>query len=199
MKILFATHNRNKLEEVRKRISPQFELLCLADIENSISPEETGTTLKENAAIKANSAFKALGIPSFSDDSGLFVQALQGAPGVYSADYAGEHGNAEKNIDKLLSELSHHPERSAYFETCIAFREENGIHFFTGRVHGQITHEPAGAEGFGYDPVFLPDGSEQTFGQMDSVSKYDVSHRSRALEAFTKFLLSRGSSEQPEK
>lgn len=196
MKILFATHNRNKLEEVRKRIGPQFELLCLADIEGSVPAEETGTTLEENAAIKANSAYTALSIPAFSDDSGLFVQVLGGAPGVYSAHYAGEHGNAEKNIDKLLSELANQTERSAYFETCIAFREANGIHFFKGRIHGQITYEPLGTGGFGYDPVFRPEGSELTFAQMDPDSKSGVSHRIRALDAFTNFLIQRSLLEQ---
>lgn len=186
--LIFATHNQNKTDEIRA-ILPQYNLQSLADIGFTEEIEETGKTLKENALIKAQTIFDKLGKPCFADDTGLEVHALGGAPGVYSARYSGKDANSEKNMDKLLSELSAKHDRSAAFKTVIAYIDENGApHFFEGTVEGEIIFEKRGERGFGYDPLFVPAGYEQTFAQMTPIQKNEISHRSRAVALFVSYL-----------
>lgn len=191
MELLFSTHNRHKLKEILGLLPPGIRLSCLADRDGTMPVEETGNTLRENAAIKANHAFQSYGMPSFADDSGLFVRALDGAPGVHSSSFAGQDASALQHVEKLLRELNGKEDRSAWFETCIAFRETNGIHFFHGKIHGIITTASRGEGGFGYDPVFLPEGEEMTFAEMASARKREISHRGKALHAFSEYLRAR--------
>lgn len=186
--LIFATHNQNKTEEIRA-ILPQYKVLSLADIKYTDEIDETGTTLRANALIKAQTIFDALGKPCFADDTGLEVHALGGAPGVYSARYAGVPSNAENNMAKLLQELAGAEDRSAAFKTVIAFIDEGGHpHFFEGTVEGDIVFEKAGDKGFGYDPLFRPAGYEQTFAEMTPIQKNEISHRSRAVALFVSYL-----------
>lgn len=186
--LIFATHNKNKTDEIRA-ILPQYKLQSLADINYNDEIEETGQTLKENALIKAQTIFDKLGKPCFADDTGLEVDALNGAPGVYSARYAGKDADSEKNMSKLLAELSDKDDRSAAFKTVIAYIDEKGApHFFEGTVEGEIIFEKLGDGGFGYDPLFKPAGYEQTFAQMTPIQKNEISHRSRAMALFVSYL-----------
>ena len=190
MKLVFATHNTHKLEEVRLLLPNNYKLVSLDDIGCTEDILETGITLEENALIKANYVFENYNYPCFADDTGLLVNALDGKPGVYSARYAGEQKNAADNIDKLLSELKFKSDRSARFETVIALRMADNTQMFRGIVSGEITNEVRGNAGFGYDPVFRPEGHDQTFGEMTMELKNRISHRARALiqlsEYFTK-------------
>ncbi len=186
--LIFATHNQNKTDEIRA-ILPQYKLHSLADINFTEEIEETGKTLKENALIKAQTIFDKLGKPCFADDTGLEVHALGGAPGVYSARYSGKDANSEKNMDKLLRELEDKEDRSAAFKTVIAYVDEQGTpHCFEGTVEGEIIFEKRGDRGFGYDPLFMPAGYEQTFAQMTPIQKNEISHRSRAVALFVSYL-----------
>ncbi len=186
--LIFATHNENKTNEIRA-ILPQYKVQSLADINFTEEIEETGKTLKENALIKAKTIFDKLGKPCFADDTGLEVHSLGGAPGVYSARYAGKEANAENNMQKLLTELKDKKDRSAAFKTVIAYVDANGApHFFEGTVEGEIVFEKAGDRGFGYDPLFKPAGYEQTFAQMTPIQKNEISHRSRAVALFVAYL-----------
>jgi len=200
MNILFASHNRFKLKEVERLLPEGVQLICLADMPDSRPVEETGQTLMENAEIKAVAAFERYGLPSFADDSGLFVHALGGRPGVHSARFAGMGADDKQNMAKLLEELEGIRDRSAYFATCIAFRDWSGSHFFEGRIVGNITEAARGHNGFGYDPLFQPEGRTNTFAEMDSVVKEQLSHRAQAIRSFTDFLqrhLKAGSGESP--
>ncbi len=186
--LIFATHNQNKTDEIRA-ILPQYNLQSLADISFTDEIEETGKTLKENALIKAQTIFDKLGKACFADDTGLEVDALNGAPGVYSARYAGNEADSEKNMTKLLAELANKDDRSAAFKTVIAYIDAAGAsHLFEGTVEGEIVFEKMGDSGFGYDPIFKPAGYEQTFAQMTPIQKNEISHRSRAVALFISFL-----------
>ncbi len=186
--LIFATHNQNKTDEIRA-ILPQYNVQSLADISFTDEIEETGKTLKENALIKAQTIFDKLGKACFADDTGLEVDALNGAPGVYSARYAGKEADSEKNMTKLLAELANKDDRSAAFKTVIAYIDAAGAsHFFEGTVEGEIVFEKMGDSGFGYDPIFKPAGYEQTFAQMTPIQKNEISHRSRAVALFISFL-----------
>lgn len=186
--IIFATHNQNKAQEIRALL-PQFEIHSLADIGFLKEIPETGDTLKKNALIKAMTIFEATGKSCFADDTGLEVDALNGAPGVYSARYAGEDAHAENNMAKLLVELKNQENRTAAFKTVIAYIDQEGqAHYFEGTVEGEILSQKMGEKGFGYDPLFRPIGYEQSFAQMTPIQKNEISHRARAVSLFVRFL-----------
>ncbi len=185
MKIILATHNLHKRKELLALVGDAFEIEVLPD--NFPEIPETGNTLEENALIKARFVFETLHQPTFADDTGLEVDALDGAPGVYTARYAGENATYEDNCQKLLIALKDKADRSAKFITVICFIDEKGReHFFRGEVKGMISEEALGTNGFGYDPVFMPldDAKMRTFSQMDTFEKNALSHRSRAMELF---------------
>ena len=189
MKIVFATANRHKLEEIRAMLPDHLQIISLADLGFTGDIPETEPTLEGNALQKARYIHKQYGIPCFADDTGLEVDALNGAPGVYSARYAGVEGaqeeRAKANMAKLLHELSGKVNRNARFRTVIAYIDaDTGEHLFEGVVNGVIIEEVAGSEGFGYDPIFIPDGYNLTYAQMPLVEKNRMSHRAKAFRKF---------------
>lgn len=188
MKIVFATNNNHKLEEIRKITASQFQILSLSDIGCKEDIPETGKTLRENALIKANYVYDKFDYDCFADDTGLEVDALDGAPGVYSARYAGDACNAQDNIDKLLHELDGKDNRKAKFSTVITLIFNNERFFFEGSIEGIILKEQRGINGFGYDPVFQPNGFDKTFAEIDSIEKNKISHRALAVKELIKFL-----------
>jgi XTP/dITP diphosphohydrolase len=188
MKLVFATNNLNKLKEVRELIPETIELLSLEDIGCKEDIPETAPTIEENAIQKANYLKKHYGFDCFADDTGLEVNALDGAPGVYSARYAGEHKNADNNMDKLLANLQNINNRSAQFKTVIALKLGSDIHTFTGICKGTITKEKTGDNGFGYDPIFKPEGYDETFAEMDLDLKNKIGHRGKAIQQLIDFL-----------
>ena len=188
-KILFGTNNQHKLEEIRKILANHYEVLCLKDVGEVIDVAETESTLEGNALLKAKSFYEHTGIPCFSDDTGLEVVALGGAPGVYSARYAGEHCSYQDNVNKMLREMEGKDDRRAAFRTLIAWYDGKNENLFEGKISGNITHEPKGNAGFGYDPIFLPEHYEQTFAEMPSELKNSISHRARAVKKFADFIL----------
>ena len=188
LKLIFATNNRHKLEEVSHKIGNHFELLTLNDIGCTEDIEETGSTFEENAAIKSQYVYNKYHLNCFGDDSGLVVDALNGEPGDYSARYAGEHGNHAANIKKVLAGLEGVENRKARFVTVISLMWEGKEHVFEGTVEGIIRHETTGNGGFGYDPIFQPDGNDVTFAEMSMDEKNKISHRARAMEKLISFL-----------
>lgn len=188
MRLCFASHNQNKIAELGHLLGPDYELLGLDDLGITEDIPETALTLKENAFLKASYVASRYNIPCFADDTGLEVEALGGRPGVFSARYAGEPASDEKNVEKLLSEMQGEANRTARFRTVIAFILEQQQEFFIGEVKGIITHEKSGLEGFGYDPVFLPNGFDRTFAEMKMEEKNSISHRGRAVRQFIEFL-----------
>lgn len=198
MKIVFATNNKNKLAEIRSILGDKIEVLSLSDINCHVDIPETGTTLEENARQKAEYVYRNYGLSVFADDTGLEVDALGGAPGVYSARYAGGKGHdSEANMTKLLGELDGNDNRKARFRTVIALIEassqpsqkEKETRLFEGIVNGTIIKERRGGEGFGYDPIFQPDGYEETFAELGSDIKNKISHRARAVAKLAEYLL----------
>ncbi|HVW16389.1 MAG TPA: non-canonical purine NTP diphosphatase [Mucilaginibacter sp.] len=187
-KLVFATNNRHKLEEVSAKLDGQIALLTLEDIGCRDDIEETGSTFRENASIKSHYVYEKYGLDCFGDDSGLEVEALDGKPGVYSARYAGKHGGHHANNDKLLAELEGAENRKARFKTVISLMWKGREYFFEGSVEGTIRHQKAGKEGFGYDPLFQPDGYDITFAEMSLAEKNKLSHRARAVEKLVEFL-----------
>ena len=188
MELIFASSNAHKVEEIQAMAGDKYHILSLKDIGYTDEIPETGETLKENAILKAETLYKAINKPCFADDSGLEVVALDGAPGVYSARYAGEHGNHAKNIAKLLENLMNIENRAAQFATVIAFHTGNEIITFEGAIKGHINHTPTGNAGFGYDPVFIPEEHTMTFAEMDSEAKNSISHRKKAFEKMINYL-----------
>jgi XTP/dITP diphosphohydrolase len=188
LKLVFATNNQHKLEEVADKLKDKIELLTLDDIDCNDDIEETGTTFEENASIKSRYIFEKYCLNCFGDDSGLEVEALNGEPGVYSARYAGEYGNHSANIDKLLHKLKGVENRKARFITVISLIWNGAEHFFEGTVEGTIRHERAGTGGFGYDPIFQPNGYTITFAEMSLEEKNKLSHRAKAVEKLIEFL-----------
>ncbi|WP_417591570.1 RdgB/HAM1 family non-canonical purine NTP pyrophosphatase [Owenweeksia hongkongensis] len=186
--LIFATHNANKAKEV-KVLLPHLKVQSLSEIGFYDEIPETGETLQDNALIKARTIFKATGKPCFADDTGLEAEALNGAPGVYSARYAGEGANSENNMDKLLAELDGKENRKAQFRTVIAYIDNVGReHLFEGSVQGEILKARQGGEGFGYDPIFLPEGETESFAEMSAVRKNTMSHRGRAMQKLIQYL-----------
>jgi XTP/dITP diphosphohydrolase len=188
-KIVFATNNKHKLDEIRKISEGKLEILSLNDINCQTDIPETGTTFEENALIKARFVKDNFGYDCFADDTGLEVKALGGAPGVYSARYAGEDCRAEDNIRKLLTNLEGISDRRAAFRTVIALLIGDEQYFFEGAIRGKIIDEKRGASGFGYDPVFVPEGYEQTFAELGEDIKNTISHRAIATNKLIRFLL----------
>ncbi|MBU2886494.1 non-canonical purine NTP diphosphatase [Gilvimarinus agarilyticus] len=190
MKICFATHNPNKLKEVRQILGDRFDVVGLHDIGCDEEIPEDGITLDENSHIKAAFVAKNFRINCFADDTGLEVEALDGAPGVYSARYAGEQKDNQANIRLLLEKLQGHANRRARFRTVITLLVDGVEHQFDGVVDGHITTELKGHEGFGYDPVFVPEGHTTTFAEMSAAAKNEISHRGRAMHKLVAFLQS---------
>lgn len=188
MKLVFATHNPNKLEEVRQLLPNNIILLSLADIGLTEEIHETGKTLEENACIKADYVTKNYGYPCFADDTGLLVHTLNGAPGVFSARYAGEQKSSDDNMDKLLAELKNKKDRSARFKTVIVLNLKNERKIFEGVVEGAIIHEKRGKKGFGYDPVFIPDTYNETFAELPLSTKNKIGHRGKAIKELIGYL-----------
>ena len=188
MKLVFATNNKHKLEEMRAILGGKVELLSLADIDCHDDIPETADTLEGNALIKARYIYDKYGCSCFADDTGIEVDVLGGEPGVYSARYAGENNDSEANMCKLLQNLTGKSERSAQFRTVIALIIEGEEFLFDGIVRGRISEERMGSAGFGYDPIFVPDGYEESFAQMAAEQKNAISHRSRAASALNDYL-----------
>lgn len=191
MKLVFATHNDHKLKEVQQLLPKSIQLLSLKDIECFDEIPETGDTLEENAKIKADFVTQTYGLNCFSDDTGLLVDALDGAPGVYSARYAGEQKNARDNMEKLLSEMEGASNRTARFKTIIHLNLKGDRYTFEGVVEGVITEKEFGSGGFGYDPIFRPNGFDKTFGELPVETKNTISHRGRAIKKLVDFLKNR--------
>ena len=187
MKVLCATHNLDKITEIKK-ILHDVDIVSLKDLNDYTEVDENGSTLKENARIKAEYFFKKYHVSTISDDTGLFVNALNGAPGVRSARFSGE-GTYQANLDKLMAELEGKNDRSAYFETVVCYIDDNAIaHYFSGKIEGTIALAKATSDGFGYDPVFIPNGYKETFSQMNKELKNKISHRAQAFEKFHNYL-----------
>ena len=185
-KIVFATGNYNKLKEIRSAVS-SFEIIGLLDLKITEELPETGNTLKENALQKANYIYEKTGMDCFSDDTGLEIEALGGRPGVYSARYAGEECDAEKNMLKVLNELKGFENRKATFKTVIALILNQKHYFFEGEVHGLIRKDKKGGKGFGYDPIFQPIGYKESFAEMSIIKKNEISHRGLAVKKLINF------------
>jgi XTP/dITP diphosphohydrolase len=188
LQLVFATNNHHKLEEVAAKIKDGIQLLTLEDIGCKQDIEETGSTFKQNASIKSHYVYENYQLNCFGDDSGLIIDALNGQPGVYSARYAGEHGNHAANISKVLDKLKGTQNRKARFKTVISLIWNGNEYFFDGTVEGTIRNQTAGGGGFGYDPIFQPDGCEMTFAEMTMEAKNKISHRARAMEKLITFL-----------
>lgn len=191
--IIFASHNAGKITEIKQMLAPLGISVKSAQDMNLPDVEETGTTFAENSLIKSQTIAKAIGIPCIADDSGLCVDALDGAPGVYSARYA-PNRDFDKGMDKLLAEMAASPNKSrkAHFSCVVSLAYPDGAYkLFEGRVEGTIANEKmAGAEGFGYDPLFIPDGYNISFAQMSKTEKNKISHRGRAMQKFKEYLTS---------
>ena len=188
MKIIFASNNKNKVQEIQNQVPKSIEIVTLEEIGCTEDIAETGSTLEENAIIKANYITEKYGLPCFADDTGLEIDALNGEPGVYSARYAGEDKNADKNMDLVLQKLHNITNRKALFKTVIALNINNEQHLFTGIVEGEIRKEKTGTNGFGYDPIFEPENLGKTFAEMTLEEKNKLSHRGRAVEKLIDFL-----------
>lgn len=185
--LILATHNDHKAKEFRD-ILPQYSVQTLADLGHDDEIKETATSLEGNSFIKAETVFKRYGHVVISDDSGLEVDALNGAPGVYSARYAGEPRNDQRNTEKLLDELQGASNRKAQFRTVITLMNAENSFQFEGIVKGTIAKSPRGKAGFGYDPVFIPEGVQQTFAELAANEKNKISHRANAIEKLLHFL-----------
>lgn len=186
--LVFATNNKHKLDEVRKITHKLVDILCLSEIDCYDDIAETANTLEGNALLKARYIKENYGYDCFADDTGLEVEALDNAPGVYSARYAGPDHDAEANMKKLLSELQGKENRKARFRTVIALILDGEKYTFDGIIEGQIMKEKKGSSGFGYDPVFMPDGYIQTFAELGDDVKNNISHRALAVNKLVSFL-----------
>ena len=185
--LVFATNNPNKLKEIRNAVS-DFKIISLNELNINEDIPETGNTLQENALQKASYIFNKTGENCFADDTGLEIQALNNQPGVYSARYAGENCTSEDNIQKVLSKLNGIKNRNAKFKTVITLILNNKTYFFEGEVKGIILEEKTGDKGFGYDPIFRPNGFDVSFAQMSTQQKNEISHRGLAVKKLVEFL-----------
>lgn len=188
MKIVFATHNTNKLKEVQLLLPNTLNLLSLTDIDCHDEIPETADTLEGNAILKANYVTQNYGYPCFADDTGLLVDHLNGAPGVYTARYAGPEKSAATNMEKLLKALANTKNRKAHFKTAIALNINQETQIFTGIIKGQINTIQKGIGGFGYDPVFIPNGYHKTFAELPLSVKNTISHRAIAVQKLVQYL-----------
>ena len=187
-KLVFATNNAHKLEEIAAILGEKIKLLSLKDIECTADIPETANTLEGNATQKAEYIYQQYGLDCFADDTGLEVEALDGAPGVFSARYAGEGHNSEDNMQKLLQNLQGVTNRKAQFRTVICLIWDGKKYLFEGICKGEIIEEKRGNAGFGYDPIFVPEGYDQTFAELGNDIKNTISHRARAVEKLCQFL-----------
>ncbi|WP_299013996.1 non-canonical purine NTP diphosphatase [uncultured Polaribacter sp.] len=188
MKLVFSTNNANKLKEVQEMLPTSIEILSLKDINCFDEVEETETTLEGNAKLKADYITNKFGYNCFADDTGLEVESLDGKPGVYSARFAGEPANAENNMQKLIKELQNKTNRKAQFRTAICLNLDNKQFLFEGVCKGEILTQKQGEKGFGYDPIFKPEGFTTSFAQMNSEEKNKISHRGLAVQQLVNFL-----------
>lgn len=187
--ILFASHNEHKVQEVREMLSQDLSLLSLNDIQFNMTIPEPFESIEENAKAKAYFVYDRTGLPCFADDSGLEIDALEGRPGVHSAHYAGMERDSAANIQRVLDELGDSKERTGRFQAVIAYLSGAGsMETFRGTVEGIITFSPKGQGGFGYDPIFIPQGFEQTFGELSPQVKNKISHRAIAMKKFMVYL-----------
>ena len=188
MKLVFASNNKNKIKEIQALVPNTFQIVSLEEIGCIEDIPETADTIEGNAILKANYVTEKYGFDCFADDTGLEVDALNGAPGVYSARYAGEQKDANDNMDKLLSELKDESNRKANFKTVIALNLNGKQNLFTGIINGKIIEEKIGTNGFGYDPIFVADGYEKTFAELTMEEKSTISHRGIAVKELILFL-----------
>ncbi len=187
-KLVFATNNLHKLTEIKAILGEQIEILSLNDINCHVDIPETADTLEGNAKMKAKYIYQHYHLDCFADDTGLEVKALNGAPGVFSARYAGEGHDSQANMKKLLEHLKGKTNREAQFRTAICLIENGEEHLFEGLVKGKIIEEKRGEAGFGYDPVFVPDGYDKTFAELGEDIKNQISHRARAVKKLCDYL-----------
>jgi XTP/dITP diphosphohydrolase len=188
MKLVFASNNKNKIKEIQLLVPSFIQILSLEDIGCTEDIPETADTIEGNAILKANYVTEKYGYDCFADDSGLEVEVLNGEPGVFSARYAGEPKDDDKNIDKLLVNLEGKTNRKANFKTVICLNIDGKQHLFTGIVNGKIIEEKVGDNGFGYDPIFVADGYEKTFAELSIEEKSSISHRGIAVKQLITFL-----------
>lgn len=188
MKIVFATNNKNKIKEIQSMLPPSIEIISLETIGCHEEIPETANTIEGNAILKANYVTQKYGFDCFADDTGLEVDALQGEPGVFSARYAGEQKSAEDNMDKLLLNLKNSNNRNAHFKTVITLNLKGKQYLFTGIAFGEIVLERKGTAGFGYDPIFRPEGYVETFAELSLETKNEISHRGKATKELIAFL-----------
>jgi XTP/dITP diphosphohydrolase len=188
MKIVFATNNRNKIKEIQSMLPSNIEIISLESIGCHEDIPETADTIEGNAIMKANYVTQKYGYDCFADDTGLEVDALDSEPGVFSARYAGEQKSADDNMNKLLLNLENAPNREAQFKTVIALNIKGEQYLFTGIARGVITLEKIGNQGFGYDPIFRPEGYQETFAQLSLETKNAISHRGKATQELIVFL-----------
>lgn len=187
--LVLASHNKGKLKEFDALLKGLVGEVKSAGDLGLIEPPETGTTFLENATMKAVTAMKACGLPCLSDDSGLSVNALDGAPGVYSADWAGPDKNFKLAMETVHTKMGNDADRSAYFTSVLVLAYPDGrTEVFEGRVNGQIVWPPRGLAGFGYDPMFVPDNNSKSFGEMSAEEKHAISHRAKATQKFIHYL-----------
>lgn len=188
MKIVFATNNPNKILEIQSMLPKNIEIISLESIGCYEDIPETSDTIEGNAIQKANYVLENYGYDSFADDTGLEVDALNNEPGVFSARYAGEQRNADDNMNKLLLNLENKPNRNAQFKTVICLNLRGKQYLFTGIAEGEITTQKSGIGGFGYDPIFRPEGFQETFAEISLELKNEISHRGKATKQFIEFL-----------
>jgi XTP/dITP diphosphohydrolase len=188
MQFVFASNNPNKIKEIQLLLPKEITILSLEDIGCREDIPETASTIEGNAILKANYVTEKYGYACFADDTGLEVEALNGEPGVYSARYAGEQKNADDNMKKLLTNLADKENKKAQFKTVICLNFNGNQHVFEGIIKGEIINEKRGSEGFGYDPIFIPNGYDKTFAEMSIDEKSKISHRGLAVEKLVAFL-----------
>lgn len=186
--LVFASNNINKIKEIQQLVPPEIQILSLEDIGCNVDIPETANTIEGNAILKANYITEQYGYACFADDSGLEIDALNGAPGVYSARYAGSQRNDEDNMNKVLEKLQNESNRKANFKTVIALNMNGEQHLFTGIIKGKIISEKRGTNGFGYDPIFVADGYTKTFAELSMEEKSAISHRGKAVKQLVDFL-----------
>ena len=189
MKLVFATHNAGKLREVKELIGHKYEVIGLSELDDFEEIPENEPTLEGNALIKARAVWDKYGLACFSDDTGLEIDALGGAPGVFSARYAGPSKDSEANMAKVLEKLRGKEDRNAQFRTAVALILDGKEHVFEGIIRGKIATSKTGDLGFGYDPIFIPEGHSRSFAQMDNAEKNQMSHRGRAIAKLVEFLV----------
>jgi len=187
-KLVFATNNAHKLTEVKAILEPEYEIISLNELNCTDEIPETANTLEGNALLKAKYIYDKFGLDCFADDTGLEIEALGGEPGVYSARYAGEEHDAEKNMNMVLNLMKNRQNRKACFRTVIALIQSNEIKYFTGKIDGKIASKRLGNNGFGYDPIFIPEGYTLSFAELGSEEKNKISHRALAIIKLTEYL-----------